>query len=134
MIFLTANQVVEINKAICFEHDNRHQLYDIGKVESALHSATYPGSPPFANGGVVGIAGAIAFYVTQAHAFFDGNKRVGIASALIFLRANGYDLRYPQNPDALAELVEGCAAGKVTKEQIIEWFDTHKVKWDTGPS
>ena len=129
MIFLTPVQVVAVNKAVCFEHDNRHQLYDLGKVESALHSATYPGSPPFANGGVVGLAGAVAFYLTQAHAFFDGNKRTGVASSLIFLRANGYDLIYPQDPDALATLIEGCASGRINKEKVISWYDSHKTKF-----
>lgn len=129
MNYLTVDQVIAINKSVCFEHGNRHQCYDAGKVESALCSAIFPGSPPYANGGIIGISGALAFYLTQAHAFFDGNKRTGVTASLLVLRVNGLDLQYPQNPDALANLIEGCAASKISKDEIITWYHLHKVKF-----
>ena len=64
----------------------------------------------------------------------DGNKRTGALVGIAFLNENGWDLAYPIDPaksyDALAEVIENCAAGQVTKDQLMEWFDTHKVELD----
>ncbi|MEI8027748.1 MAG: type II toxin-antitoxin system death-on-curing family toxin [Pseudomonadota bacterium] len=127
---LTADSVVEINQLICADGGNRHQCYGIGKVESALHSAFYPGDYPFQHGGVACLAGALCFYLTQAHAFYDGNKRTALIASLTFLDLNGWDLQYPMDvggKTAVADIIERCADGKVTKEEMIEWFDRHKI-------
>lgn len=131
--FLTAELVIEINNQVCIDGGNRHQCYDVGRVESALHSAIYPGQPPFANGTIARVAGAVCYFLTMAHAFFDGNKRTGLLSAITFLNENGLDLAYQANlKTGLTEisiLVNDCAAGKVTKEQMMDWFDAHQVEW-----
>jgi hypothetical protein len=44
---------------------------------------------------------------------------------------NGLDLAYPLNPDgttALSDIVDRAAAGRVSKEQLMDWFDRHKVQ------
>ena len=103
-------------------------------MESAIHSAFYPGTHPFAAGGLARVAAALCFYLVKSHAFVDGNKRVGALVAIAFLNENGWDLEYSiddsKDNDALAEVIEGCAAGKVTKEQLMDWFDTHKIALD----
>jgi death-on-curing protein len=128
---ITAETVVAINKLICTDGDNRYQCHGIGKVESALHSAFFPGGYPFQHGGIGHIAGALCFYLTQAHAFYDGNKRTALIASLTFLDLNGWDLKYPMNVDgktAIADVIERCADGKVTKDEMITWFDRHKFK------
>lgn len=122
---LTAPQVKQINKRICEDEGNEHLCYDIGKIESALHSAFYPGEPPFHHGGIAKVAGALAFYVTQAHAFLDGNKRTAVISAALFLKSNNFVLLY--SPDSLAELIESCASGNTDIEAVKNWFDNHKI-------
>ena len=82
---LTAESVVEINPLICVDGGYRQQHYSIGKVESALHSAFCLGDYPFQHGGVACLAGAICFYLTQAHAFYDGKKRTALIDSLMFL-------------------------------------------------
>jgi len=125
---LTALQVVDYNRKICELHDHRHQLYEVGKIESSLHSAFYPGIPPFQHGGIASIAGCLAYYICKAHAFFDANKRTSVIASIAFMKANGYDLRYPSNPDALYKLIEDCADNKIQKEDMMNWYDQHKVK------
>lgn len=44
----SAEQVVATNKYVCLQSGNPHHCYDIGKVESAIYTAFYPGSYPFA--------------------------------------------------------------------------------------
>ena len=128
----SADEVIAINKLVCLEGKNPHLCYDVGKVESAIHSAFYPGSYPFVAGGLAHIAGVLCFYLIKTHAFMDGNKRTGALSSIIFLNTNGCDLEYPlgsgTQKSTLAEITEKCAAGRVGKEELMKWFDTHKVE------
>lgn len=125
---LSAPQVEGLNRLLANQHGFLHQCSNIGKIESALHSTFYPGVPPFQHGGIGSIAGAMAFYICQAHAFFDGNKRTAVESAAVFLSINGFHLRYPSSTSfsPLADLIEQCASGKASIEDLKSWFDLHK--------
>jgi len=133
MIFIpSVEQVIETNEFICLESGNLHQVLDKGKIESALHTAFYPGSYPFEAGGIAKIAGALCFYLVQTHAFLDGNKRVGSLTAIIFMNENGWDLKYPKKGKngltGLANIILECASGKINKEEMMDWFENHKIK------
>ena len=77
IVIPTADQVVLTNKIICEKSGSSHSCYGIGKIESALYTAFYPGTHPFAAGGIARTAGALCFYLVKSHAFMDGNKRTG---------------------------------------------------------
>ncbi len=128
LIIITAAQVARFAKMICGAD---YHCYDIGKVESALHSAFYPGIYPYEHGGVAMIAGAMAFYLTKAHAFTDGNKRTALVAATTFMALNGYDLLYPfdekKGHNELANVIENCAAGAIGIKEVKMWFEMHKI-------
>ena len=132
LVIPTAEQVILVNKMICEKSGNPHICADPGKVESALHTAFYPGSYPFAAGGIATTAGVLCFYLVQSHAFMDGNKRTGALVAIAFMEQNGWTVEYPvdkkKNTNALAEVVEKCAASEVKKDELMKWFDSHKKK------
>ena len=52
--------------------------------------------------------------------------------AIRFMELNGWELSYPfedsNGKTALANIIESCAASKVSKVELIEWFDQHKVE------
>ena len=81
----TLEAVIEANKIVCEAGDNPHQCLSTGKIESAIASAFYPGSYPFAKGGLAKVEGTLYFYLVKAHAFIDGNKRTGALTAITFL-------------------------------------------------
>jgi len=124
-----ASTIVRINKLVCGEGQNHHVL-DMNRIESALHSAFYPGSPPFVYGGIARLAGALCFYLTKGHAFQDGNKRTAVLTAITFMNEHGWELVYPlggdETPDALADLVDAVASGSLGRDEMIEWFELHK--------
>lgn len=126
----TASVVVAFNKLVCEEGGNPHHVLDAGRIESAIHSAFYPGTPPFAYGGIAKLAGALCFYLTKGHAFQDGNKRVAVLTAISFMNQHGWELVYPleesESINSLAELVDGAAASSISKDEMVEWFDRHK--------
>src|SRR5438270_13173946 len=115
---------------ICENARNPHACPEPGKIESALYTAFYPGTYPFAAGGIARTAGALCFYLVNAHAFTDGNKRTGTLVAIVFMEQNGWTLEYPidrkRNSNALADIIEKCAASQLKKEEVMGWFDGHK--------
>lgn len=125
---LTTDQVVEFNRLACSRDKNPHHCNDTGKVQSALHSTYYPGSVPFAHGGIAKVGGALCFYICQAHAFVDGNKRTAMIAATAFMDMNGVSLSFPKSKttSAFAELVNSCASGNETIDAMKHWFDSHK--------
>ena len=58
-----------------------------GLVESALASAA--NTFHYGGGDLFDIAASYAFHVAESQAFVDGNKRTGVAAAMIFLVRNG---------------------------------------------
>jgi len=128
----TATAVVQLNKFICTEGGNPHHCMDIGKIESAISSAFYPGTYPFAHGGLARVAGALCFYLTKCHAFTDGNKRTAVLTAITFLNDHGMDLQYPldKNTNALATVVDDVAASRVNRDDLMKWFEDHKIYLD----
>ena len=118
-----------MNKIICLKSGSIHQLFNLGKIESGIHSAFYPGYYPFQHGEIACIAGALAFYICQAHAFFDANKRTAAMVSSVFLNLNGFELVYPQSASSseFATILELFADNhKVSKEDRMNWFDLHK--------
>ena len=132
LIIPTAAQVVLVNKMVCEKGGNPHLCPDPGKIESLLHTAFYPGVYPFAAGGIAKTAAALCFYLVKSHGFMDGNKRTGALVAIVFMEQNGWTLTYAtdqnKNFNALAEIIEKCAASRLTKDELITWFDGHKKK------
>ncbi|MFP5492398.1 MAG: type II toxin-antitoxin system death-on-curing family toxin [Bacteriovoracia bacterium] len=130
----TLEAVIEVNRQVCEDAGNPHSCIHPSKIESAISTAFYPGLYPFAHGGLARVAGALCYYIVMAHAFIDGNKRTGALTAITFLNMHGMDLSYPideeKDIDALADLIESCAASNLKIEDIKNWFETHKVYLD----
>lgn len=90
-IHLTVDQILEIHEAVIEAFGGHRGIRDRGLLESALGAtqATASGRSVFAD--VIEIAAAYLFYLCRNHPFIDGNKRVGMTSAIVFLRLNGLD-------------------------------------------
>ena len=66
------------------------------------------------------LAAAYLVGLVNGHTFVDGNKRVGLAAMLVFLRLNGSGLHVP--PAALYELVLGVATSRIREEAAADWL------------
>ena len=58
---ITGEHVLAINQRICAAGGNPFHCYGVGKMESALHAAFYPGEPPFQHGGDCDGSGSTLF-------------------------------------------------------------------------
>jgi death-on-curing protein len=113
-IHLTVDIVKEIHKAVIDEFGGLHGVRDEALLSSAVAApqATFGGRSPYAD--VIEVAAAYLFYLCRNHAFNDGNKRVAMASAIAFLRANAIE---PGGDSAeWEELMLDVAASRLDRE------------------
>ena len=90
-IHLTVDQVLEIHEAVIDAFGGSRGIRDRGLLESAIGAvqATAFGQSVFAD--LTEIAAAYLFYLCRNHPLIDGNKRVGMTSAIVYLRLNGIE-------------------------------------------
>jgi death-on-curing protein len=108
------------------EPDN---LLNPGSLHWVLQVVQYPvfGHDPYPT--LAHKAAIIARTIIVGHVFCDGNKRTGMATAILFLQANGYDLDVSQ--DELVQVALDIAnhlESGMTIEPLIEWFEQH-MRW-----
>jgi death-on-curing protein len=90
-IHLTVVQVMEIHEAVIDAFGGSRGICSRGLLESAIGAvqATAFGQSVFAD--ITEIAAAYLFYLCRNHPFVDGNKRVGMTAAIVYLRLNGVE-------------------------------------------
>ncbi len=67
-----------------------------------------------------GLAAIYLVGLVRAHAFVDGNKRVGLAAGLVFLKLNRRPLHVP--PVDLYALTMRVAMGRATEARVTAWL------------
>jgi death-on-curing protein len=74
------------------------------------------------------LAAAYLYGLTKNHGFVDGNKRIGLAAASSFLKANG--IRLTATQDEAYELVLGVVENRYTEQDAIRWIEKHSDRVD----
>lgn len=72
------------------------------------------------------MAAAYHYHLCANHPFVDGNKRVAVTAAEVFLLANGLELHCTDGE--LEEITLGTASSLLTKEHITEFYAAHTRK------
>jgi death on curing protein len=112
--FLTVAQVERLHEKLINRFGGSPGLRDRVLFESAViqpRNVYYYGQ-----GDLFDIAAAYAFHISEAQAFLDGNKRTGMAAALIFLQGNG--IAIPSKTDRLYEAIISVAEKQIGKIQL----------------
>lgn len=111
-------QVLVIHRAVLERFGGSDGLRDRGMLESALAAprATFGGNPIFND--PVEIAAAYLFYLCSNHPFVDGNKRVALATCLVFLNTNGF--RVIQDSTGWESFVLDVAASKLDRNATTD--------------
>lgn len=65
-------------------------------------------------------ASALLDSLIRNHPFVDGNKRVGVTAAALFLGRNGYRLKTSQ--EELGRIALGVANSQLSVEEIASWL------------
>ena len=97
-------------------------VLDAGVVESSLNRARnryHYGGPDV---DLADLAAAYLYGFARSQGFADGNKRIGVAAALVFLAVNGKPLHVP--PQELYDLTMAVSDEKVRmpEQAVAEWI------------
>lgn len=121
--FLSLSEVIAIHETQIHRFGGSLGIRDQGLLEAAVNmpQATFGGQ--FLHDGLQAMAAAYLFHLVANHPFIDGNKRVGAASADVFLGMNRWQLM--ADPDTYAEFVLAVAASRLEKNDALEFFRYH---------
>ena len=123
MIFFSKDQILNIHSALITKTGGIDGIREYSLLDLSLQSIfqTFDGKELYPS--VLDKAAQLCYSLIENHPFLDGNKRIGVHLALIFLKINGIDLHYSQ--DELIDFGLAIASGKMEKDAIKEWFAAH---------
>lgn len=110
--------VIAIHEEVLAAHGGSPGLRSRELLESAVAApqATMMGSLMISE--PIEIAAAYFFYLCSNHAFVDGNKRVALATCLVFLSENGLLKKEELDADAWETLTLAVAAGALSRDEV----------------
>ena len=114
--FLTLAEVLSILQDQTARYGGEFGVRDLGLVSSAIAVPQASFGGRMLHGDLFGMAAAYVFHLCQNHPFVDGNKRVALASALVFLDLNGIRITDPDG--TLYPLMMSVARGEKGKAEI----------------
>ena len=116
----TIDAVLAIHAEVLAAHGGSPGLPSRELLESAVAApqAIMMGVPMISD--PVEIAAAYLFYLCSNHAFVDGNKRVALATCLVFLSENGLLKNEELDADAWENLTLAVAAGVLSRNEVTE--------------
>ena len=119
-LFLTLDEALAIHARQIARYGGALGLRDRGLLESALAmpAATFGGE--YLHPSLHEQGAAYLFHLVKNHPFVDGNKRVGLACGLVFLRLNG--IRVRATDDDLVDLVMDVATSRRSKADVAVFF------------
>ena len=119
--FLTLSETLLVLQDQLRRYGGDYGIRDLGLLSSAIAmpQASYAGS--YLHQTLFDQAAAYAFHICQNHPFVDGNKRVALASALVFLDLNGIRIRDPAGE--LYDLMMTVASGATDKPEIADTLE-----------
>ena len=94
-IFLTVGEVIGLHQNQIDEFGGIHGIRDEGLLESAVMTPQASFGGEYLHSDLFEMAAAYAFHIAENQPFLDGNKRAALASALVFLKINGYKMLDP---------------------------------------
>lgn len=121
--FLTLEDLLHSHRQQIVNYGGGAGIRDQGLLESARARAELQFGGDYLHAGLCEMAAAYLFHIVQNHPFIDGNKRVGLESALIFLEINGLPVH--ATDDELVDLALRTAQSETTKSELAEFFRAH---------
>lgn len=122
-IYLTLDEVKQINTRFLGTLGLRDESALLAALARPMTVAYYQQAD------LVTQAAVLIEGIAQAHSFVDANKRTATAAGIVFLRLNGYTLRYVMRPtnDELGQQVLALVTHQIRMEQFAQWLRAHLV-------
>ena len=98
-------------------------IRDSGQLAAAVELPAMTFGDDYLLSGLNAMASGYLTYLVRDHVFEQGNKRIGLASALIFLAVNG--IKVNASNAELTDLVMNMASVGNSRETVEAFFDAH---------
>jgi len=121
--FLTLSEVLLILDDQIKNYGGMYGIRDINLLSSAIYMPESSFRGQYLHETIPAMAAAYAFHICQNHPFIDGNKRVALASSLVFLDINGYELNCKD--EILYNKIMDVAKSETKKEELIKFYEKH---------
>lgn len=122
--FLSLDEVLVLHEDRIRRYGGTAGIRDLELLSSALGTVSASFGGELLHGSLFEMAAAYLFHITRNHPFLDGNKRTGLAAALVFLSMNNVEIEAGE--DELTDLVLGVAEGRVSKAEVAVFLQTHE--------
>jgi death-on-curing protein len=124
MIFFELEQIIKLHNSLISKTGGMDGVRDKNLLDSAIKSPfqTFDGKELYPD--LYDKASQLCYSLIENHPFADGNKRIGVHLTLLFLKINNEELKYTQKE--LIDFGFNIASGKMTRDDIKEWFLSHR--------
>lgn len=123
VVWVREDVVLAVHLRQLAEHGGGEGIRDEGLLQSALarpqNLLAYGDPPP----DLASLAAAYAYGIARNHPFIDGNKRMALIVARLFLLLNGADVVATQEEKYSTFLA--LAAGQLSEEDVANWVRAH---------
>ena len=117
--------VLAIHQMLLAEHGGAKGLRDQKLLDSALarpqHKFSYDEAVS-----IFSLAASYSFGLARNHAFIDGNKRIALTVAAVFLELNKYSLDAPEGEAVV--VYKQLANGSLSEDMLAEWFKSSSIR------
>lgn len=125
IVFLTLEDVQTLHDELIQHYGGRPGLRDAGLLEAALAMPQAGFGGQYFHEFPHEMGAAYLFHLVRNHAFIDGNKRVGLACAILFFKINR--VAYLIAEEEAVELTLAAASGQIDKGAVTEFFRRHLI-------
>jgi len=121
--FLGLEEVLALHTEQVHLYGGSAGVRDLGLLESAVATPEASFGGEYLHGTLAEMAAAYLFHLASNHAFVDGNKRIAVAAAFMFLFMNDTELTCTE--DELVALTLRVANGRTTKPEVAVFLASH---------
>ena len=118
-IWVLRETVIAVHQMLLAEHGGLSGIRDEALLDSALSRPQnlFSYAKPVS---IFDLAASYSYGLALNHPFVDGNKRIALTTAAIFLEINSYSLNATEAETVIT--FELLASGELTEKQLSLWF------------
>ena len=125
MIKISLEKIKLLHQLLAEETGGAVGVRDEGLLSSAIEGIyqTFDGQELYPSKEEKGAR--LGYTLISNHAFFDGNKRIGMYAMLTFLEVNG--IKIFCTDDEIAQAGIAVSAGIMSYEKLLQWVREHRI-------
>lgn len=121
--YLQTEEVLALHHLLIKQYGGEDGVRDLGLIDSAVNRprAALVGQEIYSD--LSTKAAVLFFSLVKNHGFVDGNKRIGLAACIVFLRLNQHQLNVANKEAVKAAL--HIANDDITEAELAYWISKH---------